>query len=300
MYIIFNIYEKKNCKSGILKLNRNITIFLMFSNTFFFQKITCPYIRKNIKCNTIFCPFNHTYCETEKEKSYDLKRKHCEINFENIINTENTTNVDNLYKKIQSNKNIHHDCTNIYTLNKLDDTVLKKDIFQNYSNIDDVIPKFIPNLIHIPHKIRVHFFKLIEQEFLRIYSKTKNNNLIKKISLEKELEILNSTYQNKSVYINSCKNFIISLKKKDILHENITNTKIENLDNTSKYKHIKISLLDLEKYLLRDVQLQKAGYILDIPSPEKIQTSDISSHVICHLLLEKIKIIQNVIIIGVN
>ncbi|KAG5513313.1 hypothetical protein PMAC_001376 [Pneumocystis sp. 'macacae'] len=173
--------------------------------------------------------------------------------------------------------------THIYNSNDSE----KIDIFKKYDNLEnhlethDIGPKFIPTLIHIPHKIRVHFFKLIEQEFLRIYSKTnKSTILARNISLEKELEILNSTHKNKSIYINSCKNYIISLKKNDVLHENTTDIKeTENIVDTiiSNYKHIKISLLDLEKYLLNDNQLQAAGYILNMPIPE-IQTSNLYFH----------------------
>ncbi|CCJ30887.1 unnamed protein product [Pneumocystis jirovecii] len=243
----------------------------MFPNRIFFQKITCPYIRKNTECNTIFCPFNHLY-QTLKEQNYDTKKRKYSYtpNISNILPQENYVNV------IKNTDYQCNDSTSIYDANKLKKNVIFKDNkLQNYSetNDNDIGPKFIHTLVHIPHKT--------QQEFLRIYSKTNQGNfLARNISLEKELEILNSTYQNKSIYINSCKNYIISLKNKDILHENTTNTKnAENAVDTifSNYKYIEISLLELENYILSDIQLQTAGYILDIPIPE-IQTSDVYFH----------------------
>ncbi|KAG5440074.1 hypothetical protein PCK2_000586 [Pneumocystis canis] len=61
----------------------------------------------------------------------------------------------------------------------------------------------------------------------------------------------------------------------DFLHENSNLKKTEHLPiNTQPdYKSVKITILDLEKYLLNDNQLEKAGYILDIPEP-KILTKD--------------------------
>ncbi|KAG4303081.1 hypothetical protein PCK1_000747 [Pneumocystis canis] len=263
----------------------------MFSNNDFFQEITCPHIRKNTICNMLFCPFNHTYYKIQKEHIISKKQKynhkpniHSIYLPENHKNIKDTTDINNiycnetqLYKKTHTNYN---DCTIIHNSNITKENDISKNEFQDQLNTEDISPKFIPNLVHIPHTTRMHYFKLIEQEFIRLYSKSnKSKILAKNISLKKELEILNSTYQNKHIYINSCKNFIISLKKTDFLQENtvLKETKDLLINTHSSYKSIKIVILDLEKYLLSDDQLKEAGYILDIPEPETL-TKDACFH----------------------
>ncbi|EMR08183.1 hypothetical protein PNEG_03355 [Pneumocystis murina B123] len=251
----------------------------MFSNNIFLQDIICPHIRKKNKCDILLCPFGHSYFEPQYQNAKKQKLSHGSTTSNALLqNNSININITNSHNNNFYNKTLHHKKREIndnfiYTdqLNNLEENV-KNNISQNKLEIDNIGPKFIPTL-HIPHETRVHFFKLIEQEFLRIYSDVNENKILaQNTSLEKELEILNSTYQNKSIYINSCKNFIISLKKTDI-----KKTK-EIPDNMFlNFKHMNISLSDLEKYLLNDAQLQSAGYILEIPIP-KTQTTDIFFH----------------------
>ncbi|KTW25714.1 hypothetical protein T552_03326 [Pneumocystis carinii B80] len=255
----------------------------MFSNNIFLPNIICPHIRKKNKCDILLCPFGHSYHETHYRNSKKQKQTHesstsstSVISADNYINTNATNSYDNNfynktfhYKKSYINDNF----TNTIQLNNLEKNDLKNNLSQNTSELDNVGPKFISTLIHIPHETRVHFFKLIKQEFLRIYSDVNENEfLAQNASLKKELEILNSTYQNKTIYINSCKNFIISLKKTYIKKSNeISDNVLPNLE------HMNISLSDLEKYILNNDQLQTAGYILEIPVP-KTQSTDIFLH----------------------
>ncbi|KAG4303058.1 hypothetical protein PCK1_000724 [Pneumocystis canis] len=135
----------------------------MFSSNIFFQEITCPHIRKNTNCNILVCPFNHTSYDIHKERLISKKQKYNhESNIYNIhlpeshIKMENLAKINNFrYNEASFHKKIHTNDNN-YTIIHYSSVTKENNIFRNISqdqiNTEDIGPKFIPNLIHIPHK----------------------------------------------------------------------------------------------------------------------------------------------------